>query len=68
MFGRLVVVVWSFGRLVCAVGRTSGGEVLQLIREARGILAAEPSLLELHGNAKLFGDLHGLRVRACVFM
>ena len=38
----------------------SASEMLQLIGHASALLAREPSLLEISGEAKLYGDLHGM--------
>jgi hypothetical protein len=39
----------------------SSAEMLELIGHASALFAREPSLLEISGEAKLYGDLHGMR-------
>ena len=36
--------------------------MLELIGHASALFAREPSLLEISGEAKLYGDLHGMRL------
>jgi hypothetical protein len=40
----------------------SASEMLELIDHASALMAREPSLLEISGEAKLYGDLHGMHL------
>ncbi len=42
--------------VVCGVSYL---DMMNLLEQAQGLFAAEPNLLHLKGNAKLFGDIHG---------
>lgn len=42
----------------------SGPKTLELIRKADALFRAEPNVLEIDGQTKIFGDIHGINITA----